>query len=799
MPGTEPRSRPGQIAQALVAMLAVSIVAGVMVAVAVTPAIAVTGGSATSGTGIFGEVPEDLEIAKLDQKTEIYAKDGDKDVRIASFFAQNREVVDWDQVPASVKNAAIAGEDVRFYEHGAVDPVGIVRAAVANLLGEDLQGASTITQQYVKNVCVQEAENLPTQQQVDAAYAVCTDASVGRKLREARLAIALEKKYSKDQILLGYLNIAGFGGQVYGIESAAKYYFDTSAKDLTVAQAASLMAIVNNPQALRLDNADNLARNTERRDYILGVELRNDLITKAQYDEAKASKTEPKITPTASGCQTAGSAAFFCDYVVNTVLNDKTYGATRAARQAKLQTAGWKIYTTLDLAAQGKAKTAMSTYVPRTAEGWNVGGAAVSVEVGTGRILTMVTNKRFTYGKGGPGSTGINYTAGSTLGHSGGFQPGSTFKVFTLLDWLKQGHTLNETVDSNPGTVGDFTACGQPYRGEPYPFKNDTPDEGGYQTVLNGTARSINGTFVRMAQQLDLCDIQQVAEDFGVQPVSGTAEPRTQAPFIIGGAYTVSPVSIAAAYAGIANRGKYCSPVAIEKVVKTDGSQIDVPGTTCTQAVDPGVADAAVYALRGVFQGGTAGGDNTADGLYEFGKTGTTDDAYDTWMTGSTSKATTSVWIGNLRQAGTTPQSLRETSFAATPCYTSGNGTAAAARHCVWKDIQTAVNADYGGATDWPQPDPQYLYGAPAYPQQPEQPQVQQQPQIQQGVVPDLTGQPKALATQLLIQAGYSWAYGPNEPSSQPADTVVRTDPAAGSTPPTGTRVTIYGSTGTAG
>ncbi len=781
------RSRPGQIASALVAMLAVSVVAGVMIAVAVTPAIAVTGGSAKDGTGLFGELPADLAIAKLDQKTEIYAKNGDRDVRIASFFAQNREVVGWKDISDAAKHAAIAGEDVRFYEHGGVDPVGIVRATVANLMGEDLQGASTITQQYVKNVCVQEAENLTSQAAVQKAYATCTDTSVGRKLREARYAIALEKKYTKDQILLGYLNIAGFGGRVYGIESAAQYYFDTTAAKLTVAQAAALMAIVNNPQALRLDVADNLQRNTERRDYILGVELRNDLITKAQYDEAIATKTKPTITPTASGCEAAGSAGFFCDYVVNTILNDPAYGRTRAIREANLQTAGWKIYTTVDLGVERKAKAAMSAYVPATSELFNIGGAAVSVQVGTGRIVSMVTNKKYEAGQAGRGSTAINYAADRQLGASGGFQPGSTFKVFTLLQWLKDGHGLNEQVLSDPGTVSDFTACGKPYEGEPYEFGNDADGEGGYQSVLSGTQRSINGTFVRMAQQLDLCDIQKTAEEFGVEPVTGKASPTNVAPFIIGGAYTVSPVAIANAYATIANNGTYCTPVAIDRVVKTDGSELTVPKSTCKQVIDPQVAVAAAYALRGVFQGGTASGDNTDDGLYEFGKTGTTNDATQTWMVGTTSKVATAVWVGNV----TGQQNLRQTYL--NYCAAGYGAQAAVARHCVWKDVQTAANAVYGGSTDWAQPEAQYLYGAP----QQVAPVVPTTPAA--GTVPDVTGQTKDAAAQLLVQAGFSWAYGDDVPSSRPAGEVESTEPAAGSQAAPGSQVIIHGSSGTTG
>ena len=760
-------------------MLAIAVIAGVMVAVAVTPAIALTGTTAKKGIGIFEQLPQDLTIAPLDQKTEIYAKSGGKDVLIASFYAQNRQVVGWNDISQVAKNAAIAGEDVRFYDHGGIDPLGIVRATVANLSGKDLQGASTITQQYVKNVCVQEAENKPTTKQVDAAYAICTDTSVGRKLREARYAIALEKQYKKEQILLGYLNIAGFGGRIYGIESAAEYYYDTTAAKLTVAQAASLMAIVNNPQYLRLDSEANYAANKERRDYILGVELKNRLITQAQYTVAVATPIEPKITQTKTGCEAAGVAGFFCDYVYRTVLSDKSFGKDTTTRLANLERSGWKIYTTLDLDVEKKAKSAMSDSVPKTST-FDVGGAAVSVEVGTGRIISMVTNKTFSYTKGG-GSSSINYTADDTLGGSGGFQPGSTFKVFTLLDWLKSGRTLNQVVDSNPGTVSDFTACEKPYTGQPYAFGNDTASEGGYHTVLDGTALSINGTFVHMAQQLDLCDIQDLADGFGVKSIRGNNDPKNYASFIIGGSYTVSPVSIAAAYAGIANEGKYCSPVAIDKVVKSDGSELAVPKTTCTQVVSPEIANAAVYALRGVFQGGTAGGDNTPDGIYEFGKTGTTDDAVQTWMTGSTSKVATSVWVGNV--TGST--NLRQTSFP-TRCYTSGNGQAAVARHCVWKAIQTAVNKEYGGATTWADPDPQYLYGGSATPTT-----------NPTGSVPDVTGQSLSDAEAALVAAGYTWSLNGSATSSEPVGTVAATSPAAGTAAAAGSQVTIQTSDGT--
>ncbi len=789
------RTRAGSAVSAFFGMLAIAVVAGVMVAVAVTPAIALTGTTAKNGLGLFEELPGDLKISALDQKTEIYAKSGDKNVLIASFYAQNRQVVTWNEISQVAKDAAVAGEDVRFYDHGGVDPLGIVRATVANLAGKDLQGASTITQQYVKNVCVQEAENQSSQKAVDAAYAVCTDASVGRKLKEARYAIALEKKYSKDQILLGYLNIAGFGGRIYGIESAAEYYYDTTAAKLTIAQAASLMAIVNNPTYLRLDDKDNFARNKDRRDYILDVELKNKLISQADYTAAIATPIAPKITQTTSGCQAAGVAGFFCDYVVNTILSSSQFGKDQATRLANLQRSGWKIYTTLDLGIEKKAQSAMNTYVPKTSTLFSVGGASVSVEVGTGRVISMVQNKKYNNSSSSPpkSETAVNYNANYPLGASSGWQPGSTFKLFTLLQWLKSGHTLNQTVDADPGTraASTFTVCGKNYAslgGDPWDVGNDPGDPGGTQSVLQSTALSINGAFASMAQQLDLCDIQDVAKSMGVTPATSTTFPSIVAPMVIGGAYGVSPVSMAGAYATIANNGVYCTPVVIDKVVKTDGSQLAVPQTGCKRVLDEGVAVAAAYALRGVMTGGTASGDQTADGIYEFGKTGTTDNAYDTWMDGTTSKVTTVVWVGNngVLKKGDTRQGLRLTSFDATPCYLSGGGTAAIARHCVWHDIQTAINKEYGGATTWAQPEAQYLYGG-----------VTSAPAMQTGTVPDVTGQSPEAAEAALVAAGYTWALNGTTASSQPVGTIASTTPAAGSAAAAGSQVTIQTSDGT--
>ena len=520
--------RPRGVASALLGMLGVAVVAGLMITVGVAPAIALTGVGAKNGIGLFQNLPAKLAITPLDQKTRLYAKDNGKQVLLASFFNQDRDVLTWSQVPAVVKNATLAAEDVRFYQHGPIDPNGIARALVSNFMHKDIQGASTISQQYVKNVCVQQAEALTDSKKAAAAYLECTDKSYNRKIREMRLAIGLEKKYSKNEILLGYLNIAGFGGRVYGIEAASEYYYGKSSKDLTIGQAATLISIVNNPDAFRLDLKKNLPGAEGRRNYVLGVERSHGMITDADYEKYSAEKIVTKITPPSTGCQTAGTAGFFCDYVEKTILASKQFGATPTERFANLNTKGWKIYTTLDLSLQKKAKATMTRFVPaKSPSGTDLGGAAVTVQVGTGKILSMVQSKTFNEsqgtGKAGYTTTALNWNVDHLYGGSTyGFQPGSTYKLFTLLDWFKNGHGVYETVNGNARTLpaGDLTACGKPAAA--WSVGNDTAGEGGIQTVFSATARSVNGAFASMAEKLDLCDIQGMAKALDVHRGDGT-------------------------------------------------------------------------------------------------------------------------------------------------------------------------------------------------------------------------------------------------------------------------------------
>jgi membrane peptidoglycan carboxypeptidase len=764
---------PRRTGSAVLGILGILVVAGLMLTVGVVPAIAL---SSNAKSGPFA-LSSDLKIAKLQQKTQIYAKKSGKNVLLASFYTQNRDVITWDQVPASVQNATLGAEDPRFYDHGGVDPMGIVSALVNNIVHGSNRGASTISQQYVKNVCIQEAELLSTQAKVDAAYAQCTG-GIQRKLKEARNAIALEKQYSKQEILLGYLNIAGFGGRIYGIESAAQYYYGVHAKDLTIAQAASLMAIVNNPNYLRIDEKTNLAANKVRRDYVLDTELKYKLITRAEHDAAIAAPITPKITPTTTGCAGAGSAAFFCDYVVNVVKNDPAFGKTVGERYNKLQSAGWKIYTTLDLGLQAKADAAMKANVPaKSPPGTNLGGAAVSVEASTGRIISMVQNKRYdntdsaaTKGAGYT-ATSVNYNTDTAYGGSAGFQPGSTFKVFTLIDWLENNHGLNEIVQGSTRTypAGTFKCANPDAVWSP---GNDTAGEGGYQTVMRGTEGSVNGVFASMAAQLKLCEIMQKSVDLGFHRAN-SAPLQANPPAILGSnANTVAPLTMASAYATIANKGIYCKSVAIDKIVGSDGRAVTPPQADCSPKLPKSVAIAVGYALHGVLTSGTAASDaGSLGGAWGFAKTGTTDFAHSTWVVGGSTKTVTAAWVGNVSG---------EANLRLIYGWSPSGARAADARHGLWSGIMAANEAKYPGDTSWPAPAPQYLYG-------------------QKIQVPDVAGRTVADAKAALLAAGFQAKKGGSTPSDTvPAGSVVSTNPAAGSSVVGGTLVTLTTSSGPA-
>jgi membrane peptidoglycan carboxypeptidase len=718
---------------ALVGFIAMSAVAGVLVTSAVTPAVAVASLAVSDGTGVFDGLPDYLAPQPLDQTTTFYATKGGQPVPIATFYAQNREDVPWESISQSVKDAAVSTEDPRFYSEGGIDVIGTVRGALATAIGHDVQGGSSITQQYVKNILVQRCEeneavnpdapaDVQKKQQAkfEACYVDATGVTVQRKIQEIRYAIGLDKRYSKDQILLSYLNIVGFGGRVYGVQAAAEYYFGTDAKSLTLPQAATLVAILNNPNYLRIDDQsvrpDGALANTskngyaaakQRRDYVLKRMFVAHKITKAEYTQAVATKIEPHITPKQSGCSSAVQfdAGFFCDYVRRIMLQDPSFGKTAEQRQALFQQGGLKVYTTLNLDLQNTAQAALSNYIPPAYNGLDLGGANVSMEVGTGRVVTMLENKQFDdTGSTDPGTTAVNYATDYAYGGSNGFQTGSSFKAFDLIAWLEAGHSLYENINANVHSFPEsqFATCGDGFGNVVWSVANDESTEGGTMSVLQATEQSVNTAFAMMATKLNLCDISNAAAALGVHTANPAPSPDgnpwvINPPMVLGTNY-IAPLTMAQAYAGIANGGRMCTPIAIDKALDANGKDLAVPKTTCTQAIPENIAATATWALQHVLTAGTAVSANPNDGVPLMGKTGTTDYAHENWLVTSTTKVAQATWIGLISGAA----DMHYVYFKGI----QGNNV----KFAVVKQIQAALDQVYGGAA-FPAPDNKLIYG----------------------------------------------------------------------------------------
>ncbi|GAB3606524.1 transglycosylase domain-containing protein [Conyzicola nivalis] len=712
----EPDRSRRNIVRGFGGLVVASIVAGLLVATSLAPIAAVTGVTARDGLDAFDALPSEISLGDTAQRNTIYATRDGQPVKIAEVFDQNREDLPWDQVSQFLKDAAVAGEDHRYYEHGAVDPKSLARAAFGYFTNTGDSGGSTIAMQLVKNIRVHESQQLPTEEERKAAYVEAIDKSPTRKVQEIRLAIALEKKYTKDEILLGYLNVAGFGRATYGVEAAAERYYSSSAKDVTLAQAASLIATVQTPDSFNLGDPANYPKNQARRDLILNNMLEYGYITQEQHDEAITTPIESyvKLSNPTQGCLYASDAQFFCDYVLRSVPYLTALGADATEREANWKRGGYEIHTSLDLNQQDVAQAQLNARAPAEEARFELGAAAVALQPGTGKILVMAQNKSFNNTpQATAAQTSINFNTDQGFGGSTGFQTGSTYKIFTLVDWLKAGHTVRESVNGSERVIpaNQFKCNGVAGAGDAFDVGNDTPGEGGNQSVLSATARSVNGAFASMAQKLDLCQIRDVAVSMGVHRADGGE--LDVFPSSILGTNQIAPMTMAAAVSTIAANGVYCVPTAVDRIVDTYGKDLGGETAQCAQVIEPNIAATAAYALEGVFTTGTAVSANPRDGVAIMGKTGTTDGSYQNWLIGSTTKVAIAVWVGNIRgnpAKATTKnpggeQSLRRITVA------RNNG--ANIKFVVFEEMLKSFNANpaYVGADDFPAPDPALVNG----------------------------------------------------------------------------------------
>ena len=777
MSAQNPRSQG--VFGAIAGMLGFSVLAGILVAVMLTPGLAVTSMAASTTIGVFNDLPETLVFGDQPQENKITAIDGaGVEQVIATVYSQNREEVKWDDVAQVVKDATIAGEDRRFYEHGGVDVQGLIRAALTNTLSGGVQsGASTLSMQLVKNIFIQEALQEETEAERDAAIKAAQRTEIDRKLKEMKLAIGLEKRYTKDEILLAYLNIAGFGNNTYGIQAAAQRYYGVNASELDLAQSASLIAIVQQPGIRSLNDPEHYAANKERRDVILGNMRVENMITEEEYQAALAvpvDDTTVHLAPPKNGCIAALEyAKQFCDYIVKSVKDLESLGEDAAAREEAWKIGGYTIHTTLNLALQANAESVLRTYAPADETKLQLGASSTVLEVATGRILVMAQNKGFddTLDGAGPAFTAINFNTDQPYGGSSGFQVGSTYKIFTLLNWLNSGHGLNEVVNADARTENQasFTdSCDGPYGGT-WKFRNDSGEKG-TRTVMAATASSVNGAYVSMALRLDLCNTKLIAESLGVHTAIRSDNPDTayvenkilSNPSSILGTNDIAPMTIAAAYAALANGGTYCKPIAVDSITNSDGETLPGQAQECSPSlVDAEVAAAAVHALKGAMNGYVA---NPRNGMQHMGKTGTTNSSKQTWVVNSTTRTTSITWVGNI--IGDFP--MRN--------YRNSMGAGGNLRHLISKNIQSSVDALYPGG-DFPAPPARLLTGT--------------------GVTLDnFIGQTVENAKSIMEARGLVYADGGQVDSDLPVGQIAQTDPAPGTVMASGQTVTVFTSNG---
>jgi membrane peptidoglycan carboxypeptidase len=608
--------------------------AGVIAALIVLPVVGGVGLATRNSAQAFTNLPSDLTQVPLPQQNTIVDSNGDI---LAVLFAQNRIEVPLEEISPIMQQAVIAIEDQRFLDHAGIDFRGTLRASISTGAGGQVQGGSTITQQYVKQILLTAAT---TKEEQDAATAV----SINRKLREARYAIALENKLSKKEILEGYLNIAYFGAGSYGVEIAARRYFSTNADNLTLSQAATLAGLVQNPS--RFDPTQYPERAQNRRDDVLNAMVNTGYITQEQADQAKAVSVEDDLDPAElpNGCTTS-IAPFFCDYVVTVLRNDPVFGETSEDRARLLDIGGLTIKTTLDRKAQVSSQNSVEERIPFD----DPSGKAASITMirpGTGEITAMAQNRK--WGRSGIGYTTVNYSAPVDANGTVGFQAGSTFKAFTIAAAFKQGWDPFKVINSpEKKKFKDFVECETGDKFAPYEVGNSTAS--GAFDILSGTAYSVNTYFVGLEEQLGLCDPPDIAKASGVQ--QGNGEDFEKFPCFTLGCFDVTTLDMAVGMATFAAHGIRCNAIAITEITDRNGKNLNVPSADCERTIDLQVADSTTAVLAGVINGPVKGRTGQAMDLGRpaAGKTGTTDSSAAVWFVGYTPDMAAAVWVGDPR------------------------------------------------------------------------------------------------------------------------------------------------------
>ena len=574
----------------------------------------------------------DFDVTSLPQKSTMYARDGS--TVIATFYNQNRIVVPLKKISKTMQQAVVAREDRRFWTHAGVDVQGVMRAFVQTYLVKgSQQGGSSLTQQYVKNVLLMQA----IEDGDSIAQYHATEDTIARKIREMLISVQMEKKYSKAEILQGYLNIAQFGNNLYGVETAAQRYFSVSAADLNVVQSATIAAITKNPSLYDPLVEENQKESENQRNIVLKLMLQEGYITQKQYTEAVNTplKDTLKAQDVNVGCQDTGDYAYFCDFVVHRIQNSEEFGKTRAERNKLLQEGGLKIVTTLDVEANSTMmETARNTIPPDDPSGMEIAMAAV--KPGTGEVLSFGLNRYYDAtpaAANDPTKTSQNYAVDLADGGGSGWTIGSSWKPINLIAWMEAGHSINDNLQTSTSYPTTDFACSN-YSGGADSWNVSNAMGAGTvnpESPFLGLVRSHNTTQASMGAILKLCKVADTATELGYHDAAtGETIDKTQVytPSMMIGSVNVSPLTMASIFAVYASNGVQCNPIAISKVTDKDGNDLKVPSANCHQAVDKDIIQTLAYTLnQGTVRPDGAGWSfRLADGRKSFGKTGTSED-----------------------------------------------------------------------------------------------------------------------------------------------------------------------------
>ena len=542
--------------------------------------------------------PVDLEAKKrLALRTTITAADG---TRLARIYkpAANRALIPIDRVPRRLQKAVLAAEDARFFRHSGYDLRSIARAAMVNVSeGRVVQGGSTITQQYVKNT-----------------YFKKPSRTIERKARELRLAIELERRYTKREILGLYLNTVYLGEGAYGIKAAAETYFRAPVQALTLPQVALLAAVIKAPGVY--DPREHPRRARERRNYVLGRMASLSMIPRRVA--LRAARAPLGLSPKPP--RLSVKQPYFVEAVKREVLADERLGGTTAERANALYRGGLEIRTTLKPGVQKAAETAVSSILDRPGD---PEAALVAIDPSNGRIVAMVGGRDWERSQ-------VNLALG-TAGGGSGRQPGSAMKPIAVAAALEAGRSIDATYESSGAT---FRLAD----GSTWTVNNAEGGGSGELSIYDGLVGSVNGVFARLSLDVGPDAIASQATLMGV-----TARLPVY-PSIALGASEVSVLDMATAYATLANRGTYIKPTTVAEIRTATGGVFRPDQETMPGVVAPGNVYLLTKAMQDVINQGT--GRAAAIGRPAAGKTGTTDDFADAWFVGFTPDLVAAVWVG---------------------------------------------------------------------------------------------------------------------------------------------------------